>query len=70
MFKPTIKDILDLLEERARLFIGWSKEDEMQFNEEVFDLRQELNNYRFNESIIKNEDQVDIFIWMMIKMIL
>jgi len=62
MFKPTIKDILDLLEERARLFIGWSKEDEIQFNEEVFDLRHELNNYRFNESTIKNEDQVDIFI--------
>ena len=31
MFKPTIDDILNLLEERARLFIGWTKEDEIQF---------------------------------------
>jgi len=61
MFKPTIDDILNLLEERARLFIGWTKEDEIQFNEEVFELRQELKNYKFNELLLKNEDQKSNF---------
>ena len=31
MFKPSIDDILDLLEQRSRLFVGWTKEDEVQF---------------------------------------
>lgn len=42
MIQLTINGILNLLEERSRLFVGWTKDEEVQFNAALFELRTEL----------------------------
>jgi len=42
MFKPRPEDILNLLNQKKSLYVGWTKEDEMRFIEETIRIRDEL----------------------------
>jgi len=61
MFKPTIEDINHLLEERSSFYIAWSKEDQITFDNEIFELRQEFKNYYSNKAKINDEEEKDNF---------